>query len=98
MAGFSCHDSGIFGAFFYVKEMLTFTLHCFLIIIIVIMSDKIPGQFISAHKALKLETAEDQENLIKLLLKYSLPAIEKARAKRKWTRKQELINFAIVEL
>lgn len=98
MAGFSCNDYGNFGALLYVKEMLTFTLHCFLIIIVVSMSDNIPGPFKNAHRALKLESEEDQGNLIRLLMKYSLPAIEKARAKRKWTRKQELINFAIVEL
>lgn len=62
------------------------------------MANKIPDCFLKAYKTLKLDTEELQMQFLEMLFKYSIPGIERARARRGFKRKQEILNVPIAEL
>lgn len=61
------------------------------------MSEAFPT-YLDFFKVLNVYSSEDQEKVILLLNKYSLPAIECARAKHKFGNKQNLLDLAVFDM
>lgn len=59
---------------------------------------EVPDTFVDFFEDLGIVTLENQGNLIKLLYKYSLPAMEYARNKMRFRKERDLISVAVQDM